>query len=217
MRRVWFTFKLFETLLGLFCLGCHARGFLSITNTQDHYLYVAVFAGFTLMAMFGCISICLKESVSAFREGCLNIFAAISFILTSLDSMYHAEKDFYLMYLATEVEAETLEQFEVSEKPHPFFKYSKAQSVAALCCGSLFLLHAVLALDFAMVSVQEISSSSSESDEEQDDKYAEDLIFYVFSKRVHQWLNRFEWFYTLADAPIVRRRQEVLIRVDLPN
>ena len=213
MRRIWFTFKIFEVMLGLSCLGYHARGFLSITNIQDHYAYVAVFAGFTLMAMFGCISICLKETVSPVREGCLNMFAAIAFISVSINSMYHAEKDYYLMYLTAEtIETEALEELEISDQPHPFFKYSKAQSIAALCCGSLFLLHAVFALDFAITAEDE----SSESDEEDEyNKYAENLTYYVFTKKVHEWLNHFEWFHTMADPPAVRRRTEVLIRVNL--
>ena len=213
MRRVWFTFKFFEVILGLSCLGYHARGFLNIGNTQDHYVYVAIFAGFTLMAMFGCVSICLKESVSPLREGCLNMFAAIAFISVSINCMYHAEKDYYLTYLSTEVEAEALEELEISDQPHPFFKYSKKQSIAALCCGSLFLLHAVFALDFAMITAEEESSESDEEDEH--NKYAENMIFYVFTKRLHEWLNHFEWFHTLADAPIERKRTEVLIRVNL--
>ena len=221
MRRVWFTFKIFEVILGLFCLGYHARGFLNIGNIQDHYIYVAIFAGFTLMAMFGCLSICSKEDVSPFREGCLNMFAAISFISISLDSMFHAEKDFYLTYLSAQVHAETLEEFEITKPPHSFFKYSKAQSIAALCGGSLFLLHAILAFDFAMVNIEGMSSSDSDEDENdenaEDAEYAEHLLFYVFSKGVHQWLNHFEWFHTLADAPTILRREQLINRINLTD
>ena len=219
MRRVWLTFKIFEVILGLFCLGYHTRGFLNILNIQDHYAYVAVFAGFTLMAMFGCLSICSKQAVSPFREGCLNMFAAISFLLISLDSMFRAERDFYLIYLSSSVLAETREELEITRPPHSFFKYSKAQSIAALCGGSLFLLHAILAFDFAWVSIEGMSSDSDDEDEEnaEDAEYAEHLVFYVFSKPVHQWLNHFEWFHTLADAPTILRREELINRINLTD
>lgn len=213
MKRVWFLFKVIESILGLCCLGYHARGFLNINYIQDHYTYVAVFGGFTLMAMFGCLSICLKEPVSALREGTLNSIAAIAFILVSLNSMYHAEKDFHLMYLSADtsfhIEEEHLEEEELTEQPHPFFKYSKAQSVAALCCGSLFLLHAILAFDLAMsISDERFQGESDQESNADEDNFSdggigvESLPFYVFGKQIHKWLNRYEWFNILSDKTV---------------
>ncbi|XP_065364775.1 uncharacterized protein LOC135957876 [Calliphora vicina] len=216
MKRVWFIFKIIESILGLCCLGYHARGFLNITYIQDHYTYVAVFGGFSLMAMFGCLSICLKEPVSALREGLFNIIAAIAFILVSMNSMYHAEKDFHLMYLSADViddiEEEHLEEVELTEQPHPFFKYSKAQSVAALCCGSLFLLHAILAFDLALIDSSDETLEDDSEDEYEESKAEEGgkgqrLPFYVFGKNVHEWLNRYEWFNTLADAANINKEE----------
>ncbi|XP_023300769.2 uncharacterized protein LOC111682995 [Lucilia cuprina] len=219
MKRVWFTFKIIESILGLCCLGYHARGFLNITYIQSHYTYVAVFGGFSLMAMFGCLSICLKEPVSALREGLLNCIAAIAFILVSLNSMYHAEKDFHLMYLsadvADDIEEEHLEEVELTQPPHPFFKYSKAQSVAALCCGSLFLLHAILAFDLSWSGGGESFEVSDDDDEidegsiaEEGDKVQLRLPYYVFGKKVHEWLNHYEWFNSLADVTVNNKNNE---------
>lgn len=217
MKRVWFIFKIIESVLGLCCLGYHARGFLNINHIHQHYTYVAAFGGFSLMAMFGCLSICLKESVSPLREGALNIFAASAFILVSLNSMYHAEKDFHLMYLSADVseviEEEHLEEMELTEPPHPFFKYSKAQSVAALCCGCLFLLHAILAFDLAMIDSDELSEISDDYDESVEDQEVsgqQRMPFYVFGKQVHGWLNQFEWFSTLADVPNSNKDEELV-------
>ena len=135
--------------------------------------------------------------------------------------MFRAERDFYLMYLSANVHAETREELEISKPPHSFFWYSKAQSIAALCGGSLFLLHAILAFDFAMVSIEGMSSSESDEDEDdenaEDAEYAEHLLFYVFSKGVHQWLNHFEWFHTLADAPTILRREEFINSINLKD
>ncbi|KAM7347532.1 uncharacterized protein ACRADG_007100 [Cochliomyia hominivorax] len=219
MKRIWFTFKIIESILGLCCLGYHARGFLNISNIQDHYTYVAVFGGFTLMAMFGCLSICLKEPVSAVREGILNTMAALAFILVSMNSMYHAEKDFHLMYLSTDatsnVKEEHLQEVELTQPPHPFFKYSKAQSVSALCCGSLFLLHAILAFDLAITGTDErTEDSDEESSVEEENIYGERLTYYVFGKKTHEWLNRYEWFNTLADVTIEIKKEEELAEIN---
>lgn len=206
MKRVWFTFKILEVILSLCCLGYHTRGFLNINYIQDHYTYVAVFGGFSLISMFGCLSICMKATVHPLREAVLNLIAAIAFISVSMNSMYHAEKDFYLMYLSAGIEDDIEEEQHVVEdlieQPRPFFKYSKAQSVAALCCGSIYLLHAILAFDVAMLRndttvadsvVDDASGGESNNDQR--------LKLYVFGKRVHNWLDKFKWFSSIADVP----------------
>lgn len=202
MKRVWFVYKIIESMLGLCCLGYHACGFLKINYIQDHYVYVAVFGGFPLMSMFGCLSICLKESVSPLREALWSTMAACVYILVSINSMYHAEKDFHLMYLSADirhnVEGDYQEIDDLSEEPHSFFKYSKAQSVAALICGCFYWLHAILAFDVGMAKVEE--TNYFEDNESDDVESIQHLPFYVFGKIVHVWLNKFQWFSSLADA-----------------
>lgn len=147
------------------------------------------------MAMFGCLSICLKERVHPLWEGSINLLAAISFFGVSMNSMFHAEKDFYLTYLATDLNDEI-------EEPYPFFKHSKAQSIAALCCGCIFLLHSVLAFDVALDDADDTSPRENRESREHNNGTTSDdnqLHLYVCGKILHEWLEKREWFHDLSD------------------
>lgn len=202
MKRVWFILKFLESLLGLICLGYHTRGFLNVDYVQSHYTYCCIFGGFTLMAMFGCLNVVLKETIHPVWEVGLNLLAAVCMIGVSIDSMFHAEKDFYLMYLSASMhdydDDDDDDTAEEHEKPHPFFKYSKGQSIAALCCGSLFLLHFVFAFDFAIhKDASSLDSETSDEEEDENQGISDGLKLYVCGKVVHKWLEKFEWFKSL--------------------
>ncbi|XP_013113194.2 uncharacterized protein LOC106091268 [Stomoxys calcitrans] len=191
MNSVWLLFKLLEALLGIICLGYHTRGFLNVDFVQSHYTYCCVFGGATLIPMFGCIRICLRDTIHPFCEGVINLLAALFLFGVSLNSMFHAEKDFYLVYLSS------MDIGVNEEPPHPFFKYSKAQSISALCCGCLFLLHSVFAFDLTLNKAED-SQTDDDSDESDDEGSGDSRVtpthLYVCGKFVHKWLKRYDWF-----------------------
>ncbi|XP_075156662.1 uncharacterized protein LOC142229949 [Haematobia irritans] len=189
MNSVWLVFKLFETLFGLICLGYHTRGFLNIDFVQSHYTYCFIFGGTTLMSMFGSIAICLKETSHPLWEGGMNSMAALCLFGVSLDSMFHAEKDFYLTYLAS------MENID-DDPPYPFFKHSKVQSIAALCSGCLYLLHSILAFDLCFAEDADRGNVGA-SDCREEDSGENGIVhqrLYVCGKGVHKWLEKYEWF-----------------------
>ncbi|XP_061393192.1 uncharacterized protein LOC133328666 [Musca vetustissima] len=199
MQRVSFLFKFMESILCLICLTYHSRGFLSVNFVQSHYIYCLVFGGFTLMAMCGCLSICLKETnnTNPWWEVVLNVLAAVCFFGVSLDSMYHAEKDFYLTYLISQQQDYEDDDDENVDEPHSFFKYSKVQSIAALYCGSLFLLHSIIAFDFALHQQQQRGNDEDDSMDDanfDDPEDSSQLELYVCGKVVHKWLEKYDWF-----------------------
>ncbi|XP_073833921.1 uncharacterized protein [Musca autumnalis] len=200
MQKVSFLFKLIETILGLTCLGYHTRGFLNVEFVQSHYVYCCIFGGFTLMAMYGCVAICLKgmKASNPWWEAVTNLLAAVCFLGVSLDSMFHAEKDFYLTYLIAQNDYYDDANDEEEEESHPFFKYSKAQSIAALYCGSLFLLHSIIAFDFAFHQEHHDDDDVDTTDEAESFNSNEDssqqIELYVCGKVVHKWLEKYDWF-----------------------
>ncbi|XP_005182842.2 uncharacterized protein LOC101889981 [Musca domestica] len=191
MQKVNFLFKIMEIILGLICLGYHTSGFLNVDFVQTHYTYCCIFGGFTLMAMYGCLAICLQESESVhpWWEGGINLLAAVCFIAVSVDSMFHAEKDFYLTYLISRQD-----EHDEKEEPHPFFKYSKAQSIAALYCGCLFLLHSIIAFDFALHQQRRNENDVTMDDANSDNSEDSKIELYVCGKAVHKRLEKYDWF-----------------------
>lgn len=179
MRSVWFAFKLFEGSLGCVCMGIQIEGFLNVAVSQDLYLYITIFSVFTCTSFFGCLNICMENDPVLMREIIWSSLASFGYIVTAVTSMYHAEKDLYLLYLS---DLEIIED----QMEHQFFGYSKTQSICAIVTSVLYLLHAVLAADML---ISEIAVTKAEEDEEK-----KKLILYLCGSKIHNHFLRHKWF-----------------------
>ncbi|XP_018792436.1 PREDICTED: uncharacterized protein LOC108971069 [Bactrocera latifrons] len=179
MRSVWFAFKLFEGCLGCLCMGIQIEGFLNVAVSQDLYLYITVFSVFTCTSFFGCLNICMENDPVLLREIIWSSFASFSYIITGITTMYHAEKDLYLMYLS---DLEIIED----EMGHQFFGYSKTQTILAIVTSVVYLLHAVLAGD--MLISETAVAKAAEGEEKKK------LLLYLGGMKIHNRLLKLKWF-----------------------
>ncbi|XP_054728762.1 uncharacterized protein LOC129237835 [Anastrepha obliqua] len=175
MRSIWFCFKLVEGCLGCLCMGIQIEGFLNVAVSQDLYVYITIFSVFTCISFFGCLNICMDHDPTLVSEMIWNGFACFGYTLTAILTMYHAEKDLYLIHLkGVEIIEEAAE--------HPFFGYSKFQAITGIVTGVVHLMHAVLAGDVVFVEADRRSGEKPR------------IILYLGGLWFHTHLMKFKWF-----------------------
>ncbi|XP_061394360.1 uncharacterized protein LOC133329917 [Musca vetustissima] len=179
MQQVWFLFKFLETILSAICLSLHLMGVRQDVEPIPHVIiYCGTYFGFTLMSLFGGLGILLGRPAKPLMEVIINGTGALMFVLASLLTMYHAERDFHLMYLS-----------DFEEPQHGFFRHCKQQSVASLATGLLFLLHCVFAVDLCWIRQPTMSIF-----EDENEAALQPLRLYFISSSVEKYLRQFEWF-----------------------
>ncbi|XP_030371174.1 uncharacterized protein LOC115621619 [Scaptodrosophila lebanonensis] len=195
MRAVFFLFYTLETVFNMFCMAFNISGFMSVdlsiltwNKQMFHYLYLITFYAFTVLTLFQSINICTGHSPYLWLEIAKTCAAAFTFILVAILTMLDAEKDFHLMYLNGEpsTSTEQTEIFAIDKEVHPFFNFMRSQSIAALSCGVLYLLHATIVIDVYL------TAKAAEADDP-DETYME-IRLYVFGEYVHTKLEDYEWF-----------------------
>lgn len=169
--------------MGCLCMGIQIEGFLNVAVSQDLYLYITVFSVFTCTSFFGCMNICMENEPVLKREVIWNGFASFGYFITAVTTMYHAEKDLYLMYLSAKVEI--IE----AEMGHQFFGYSKTQAIVAIVTCVVHLMHAVLAADILITDLAEAKEAPEELGEER-----KKLVFYLGGAKIHNRLLKLKWF-----------------------
>ncbi|XP_067635724.1 uncharacterized protein [Eurosta solidaginis] len=180
MRSIWFTFKFVEGCLGCLCMGIQIEGFLNVEVSQDLYLYITVFSIFTCVSFFGCIDICMNNDPTMLREAIWNGIVCLGYIITAITTLYHAEKDLYLIYLSG------LDIIE-DEAVHPFFRYSKAQAIIAIVTGVVHMLHSVLTTD---VLFSDLAAIKAEEEGREHTRFR----LYLGGIWIHTRLLRLKWF-----------------------
>ncbi|XP_055843766.1 uncharacterized protein LOC129910412 [Episyrphus balteatus] len=199
MEEVWFFFKLIETLLGSTCMIFHIQGFLDDRQPLPHQMYFCgTFFGFTIIAIFGNIGISLGSRPSMLIEAIVSGVASLFFILSSIFSMYHAEKDFHLMYLS-----------DYEESIHPFFAISKKQSITALCCGLFYMLHTVFAVDAILITDEiqfDEQGAQAENIAKADIECYQPIKLYICGKELNDILEKQEWFLRITGQDVRNAR-----------
>lgn len=196
MQEIWCFFKLLEVLLGSACLTFHVLGFLHTEPLPHNLFYCGTFASFTLFAALGILNNLCGRGHTAVIEAVTTTLGAVMHFAASLFSMYHAENDFHLMFLT-----------DTEEPRHSYFFYCKAQSIAALTTGGMYMLHATYAYDAGFILLKrELPGAISDDLETEDEtesaqRHRTHIEMYVFGKWVHSELLRFEWFRNLAEKP----------------
>ncbi|XP_014087215.1 uncharacterized protein [Bactrocera oleae] len=195
MQEIWCFFKLLEVLLGIVCLTFHVLGFLHTEPLPHNLFYCGTFASFTVYAAFGILNNLCGHGRTATIEAIATTLGAVMHFAASLLSMYHAEQDFHLMFLT-----------DTEEPKHRYFFYCKAQSIAALTTGGMYMLHATYAYDAGFIRFKRELRSGVASDQETEDeeslqRYRTHIEMFVCGKWVHKKLLRFKWFQELATKP----------------
>lgn len=136
MKEVSFFFRLVEFFLGAFCFCYHIKGVLIVEKINHVMIYCGTYFGFSYCALIMNIGMFFNYNTHILLEITITLLAAVSFLATSVLSMYFAEQDSHLMFLTPN-----------EENDHEFFYVSKMQSAASLITGLFYLLHFFLAAD----------------------------------------------------------------------
>ncbi|KAH8381425.1 hypothetical protein KR093_004518, partial [Drosophila rubida] len=190
VRPVLFMFYTVESVLNMFLMYFHIRGFLTqpldflpIWKQINHYFYSASFYVFTVITFFASINICTGHNVSIIEEVVRTFCGFILHFFISLMTLENAERDFHMMYIMS------VKNVGVEKPVHPFFEYMRAQAVCSLIVGVAYLLHAILAID-VMLSSEE----TPQVDDVNDDSEYVPVRLYVFGELVQSRLEKYEWF-----------------------
>ncbi|KAL5290358.1 hypothetical protein ACFFRR_009979 [Megaselia abdita] len=136
MREVSFLFRSVEVLMGMLCFAFHIEGVLIVEKMNHIMIFCGTYFGFSYCALILNIGMFFNNNIPLFLEIIITLLAAISFLLSSVLSMYFAEQDTHLMFLSPD-----------EETTHPFFAVAKWQSSVSLFTGLFYLLHFLLASD----------------------------------------------------------------------
>lgn len=136
MKELSFLFRSFEVVMGMTCFAFHIKGVLIEEQMKHIMIFCGTYFGFSYCALILNIGMFFKNYIPVFLEIFITLLAAVSFILSSILSMYFAEGDTHLMFLSPE-----------EESNHPFFSVAKFQSTGSLVTGLFYLLHFLIAAD----------------------------------------------------------------------
>ncbi|KAH8280858.1 hypothetical protein KR054_001723 [Drosophila jambulina] len=191
VRPVLFVFYTLETVFNMFCLAYHISGFQSIEMDMFgmieqliHGCYLCIFYVFMVITLFQSINLCTGHSPKITIELIKTSSATIAFLFVSLATMWDAERQFY-MFSHDPRPSKGPSKFVTHDPVHPFFLYMRSQSISALACGVLYLLHTCLMLDYKLTT------------EWSDNDYMP-ISLYVFGRWVHTKLESYKWFQDFA-------------------
>ncbi|XP_073823648.1 uncharacterized protein [Musca autumnalis] len=184
MQQVWFLLKTLEAIMSGICLSLHVMGLDKVEPIPHVMFYCGTYFAFTLLTTFGSLGILLGRPAKPLMEAIINGTGALMFILASLLSMYHAERDFHLMYLS-----------DFEEPQHAFFRHCKQQSIASLITGLLFLLHCTFAVDICWIRQPHMSIFEDENEEA-----LQPMKLYFISESVEKYLEQFQWFRRMKEG-----------------
>ncbi|XP_017482411.1 PREDICTED: uncharacterized protein LOC108371373 [Rhagoletis zephyria] len=196
MQEIWCFFKLLEVLLGIGCLTFHVLGFVQTDPLPHNLFYCGTFASFTVYSLLGILNICCGRGRNEIMEAIPTTLGALAHFGASLLSMYHAENDFQLLFLS-----------DFEEPRHPFFFYCKAQSIAALATGGMYMLHATFAFDALFIRPEPQRPEEGMEDVEIEEeiemvpRHRRPIEMFVLGRLVHTKLMSFKWFQMIAAKP----------------
>ncbi|XP_017113533.1 uncharacterized protein LOC108136720 [Drosophila elegans] len=196
MRPVLFLFYMIETMVNMFVIFVHLKGWTRIDNL-GHHLYLVFCYIFTVLTLFASINLCTGNHTSIVEEVVRPLAGFIVYTVCSLMILRDAESDFYILYADTKPEDLIL-----PEKPlHPYFQYMRAQATSTLVASLIYLLHCLIAVDVLL------SNEDSDDERETSDELAEELDYvpvrlYVLGGTVQHWLEQFEWFQDFTTSGI---------------
>ncbi|XP_011191889.1 uncharacterized protein LOC105218169 [Zeugodacus cucurbitae] len=194
MQEIWCFFKILEVLLGIACLTFHVVGFLRNEPLPHNLFYCGTFASFMIYSALGILNNLFGRGPTARMEAVTTTLGAVMHFTASLLSMYHAENDFHLLFLT-----------DMEEPNHRYFFYCKAQSIAALTTGGMYMLHATYAYDASFIRLKRETPAGVSDDGETEDeiefvqRHRTHIEMFVFGKWVHTQLLSYEWFRKLAE------------------
>ncbi|KAH8307895.1 hypothetical protein KR059_001906, partial [Drosophila kikkawai] len=199
LRPVLFVFYTLETVLNMLCMGFHVTGFQAIQLDQFGWeeqamasFYLVIFYVFMALTLFQSINICTGHTPTITLELIKTSAATVAFLAVSLGTMWDAERQFYMFGHDPEQEHSSTKYINY-EPVHPFFVYMRSQSISALACSVLYLLHTCLMFDYKLTQKRANS----------DESYMPISLF-VFGRWVHTKLETYEWFKEFSSNDYIR-------------
>ncbi|KAL5286055.1 hypothetical protein ACFFRR_007628 [Megaselia abdita] len=146
MDQVWLVLHFLELGITTLSFKYHVAGVYKDGNEPMRHTVVCcgISSTFLIYQIIDIIRILTGGYFSFLFLMIAELLATLSFYITAITSMYHAEQDVHLQYMDNKQEAR-----------HPFFNYSKAQSVTAIGATILHLLHCCLLVDVFLSNRQE--------------------------------------------------------------
>ncbi|XP_017020914.1 uncharacterized protein [Drosophila kikkawai] len=161
------------------CSTCSAWAFTSPASKPSNWISLS-------------INICTGHTPTITLELIKTSAATVAFLAVSLGTMWDAERQFYMFGHDPEQEHSSTKYINY-EPVHPFFVYMRSQSISALACSVLYLLHTCLMFDY------KLTQKRSNSDE----SYMPISLF-VFGRWVHTKLETYEWFKEFSSNDYIR-------------
>ncbi|KAH8384253.1 hypothetical protein KR200_009500 [Drosophila serrata] len=197
VRPVLFVLYTLESVFNIFCLRIHISGFQALranlfgrVEQLVHYSYLFIFYVFMVITLFQSVNLCTGHNPTITVELIKTSSATIAFFFVSLATMWDAERQFYKLVIEPELESNP-GKFINYGPVYPFFVYMRSQSISALACASLYLLHTCLMVDYKLTT------------EERNDEDMPMSLF-VFGRWVHTKLESYEWFEEFASYDNIR-------------
>lgn len=142
MRTTFWVLRFIQCAFCLFCMVIHFFGIINPGEPMQHELFICgIFVGFWFYTFIAVLSYYLGAQLHLLQDAIVNCCGSVCFIIAAFISMGFVENDHHLLYLTDE-----------EEKLHPFFWLNRAQSVASLCTGFLFLTQFLLQADMLFTS-----------------------------------------------------------------
>ncbi|KAH8295030.1 hypothetical protein KR018_005935 [Drosophila ironensis] len=203
IRPVLFLFYLVETVINLIIMHFHLTGFifmdleyLPLFDELTHYFYLLCFYTFTVLTMFASVAVCTGNRTSIMEEVIRPLAGFFIYMICSLMTLADAELDYYLMHSSSYTKNSTLPQ----QPAHPYMKHMRAQALASLVGGIVYLLHGLIALDVLLSHEDSDSEAGSSSDDHARGDYVP-VRLYVLGSRVEEWLEQYQWFRDFTRQP----------------
>lgn len=138
MDQVWLALHFLELVTTLSALYYHIFGIINDTNEPLKHTMICcgISSTFLIYQVIDIARILTGGHYNFMFMMISEMLAASLFYITSIISMHHAEIDVHLEYMDN-----------TQEDRHPFFLYSKAQSVSSLASSVFHLLHGCLMAD----------------------------------------------------------------------
>lgn len=149
-EQVWLVLHFIELVTTVMAVYYHLYGILeNHTEPLTHDMFCCgISMTFLIYCFLDIVRILTGGYASFLFMMLVELFAAASFYIISIISMYYLEKDFHLQYLD-----------KMQEDLHPFFSHNKYQSCASLASATFHLLHGCLLADAFMTLGEKASKT----------------------------------------------------------
>lgn len=136
MDQVWLLFHSLELTATIMSFAFHVIGTVANEPFPHTMVCCGIYFVFLIYEFIDVTRILTGGFASYLFLFIIELLATCSFFIAAMVCMHFVENDIHLQYIDAK-----------QEDNHPFFKYSKSQSVTSICACSFHLLHSCLLID----------------------------------------------------------------------